>query len=288
MAPNPPTAYAVHLTEGDDPCTMYLIDPGRTTTPRAPGGRDLTPLQERHWYAGPEGLTEVELPLPPLRIVTGYRLRDGYNFPGWPAAMTADEARARRAGPDEDAREWAFYEEEFDTEERPPDVVALTPINLAELSLEDRPMPWRANLPWAAKDHPQLRRGFPGQYVEVRAWLQGQLEVLPQVRHCFLARGATGERYATVDLKLAPTEHTPARGRRGSKNYKPAVTTRSVRIPLGWVPDEVKGAHADAAWRAVEELRDRVIAEVSLVGVSCPTCGGSGILPELGDAERPG
>lgn len=273
-------ALAVHITEPED-VWLYLIErPNGAMNDAVPtaDGRPLTALSRRDWWAGPDALDSVTFEARPHRRVIGYRLPEGVVLPGYPAELTATEWNDRD---DDEGATWPLYEAVTEQEDVDPITVTLTTVEVPRLDLDDYRLTWRAKLPWAVKEIGGLSEAFPGEFEGVRALVKERLDKIPGAAHVFLRTGS-GDNYASISVPLAPSQHKPSSGRRGTNGYRAAVTSKTVKVPLGWVPDKVSGRNAGEAWDAVEAIVADAVDRCTFHGIICPSCGGDGIIAKDG------
>lgn len=271
---------AVHITDPED-VWLYLIEPpygAMNDAVPAADGRPLTSLARRHWWAGPDGVTSVTLEARPLSRTTGYRLPDGVVLPGYPTEMTV--AEWADLDDDEDVT-LRLYEPVRVQEEADPITVPLTVVEVPRLDLDDYTLTWKARLPWAVTQIGGLAEAFPGEFEGVRALVKERLDQLPGAAHVFLRTGS-GNNYASISVPLAPSQHKPSTGRRGTNGYRAAVTSKAVKVPLGWVPDKVPGRNAGEAWDAVQAIVADAVERCTFHGVICPSCSGDGMIANPG------
>ncbi len=276
------SALAVHIT-GPDDLWLYLIErPNGAMGGAVPlaDGRPLTALARRDWWAGPDALTSVTFEARPCRRVIGYRLPDGVVLPGYEPTMTLAEWNDRD-GDDVDDPTWRLYEAVTEQEDVDPITVTLTTVEVPRLDLDDYTLTWKAKLPWAVKEIGGLAEAFPGEFEGVRALVKERLDKIPGAAHVFLRTGS-GDNYASISVPLAPSQHKPSTGRRGTNGYRAAVTSKSVKVPLGWVPDRVAGRNAGEAWDAVDAVVAEAVDRCTFHGIICPSCGGDGIIAKDG------
>lgn len=261
-----PRHYAIHVTEPED-CWLYYIDPSIREEPIG-----LVALQRRGWWAGPDALTEVTLRPGDRRVIDCYRLAEGVRIEGRPEEIT----RAERAELDDADPVAALYEPVYRVE--PADPVTFTAVEVGRFDMADYPLPWAVNLPWAVREFGGLAEAFPGEFTGVRGFVEDALKAAPGVKFAFLRRNRGSDSYVTVHVPLAPSQHQPARGRKGTKSYQRPVTSKSVNVPMGWVPDKVSGQNAAEAWEAVEAVVADAVGRCTFSGVICPSCGGAGMV----------
>jgi len=220
--------------------------------------------------------------------LTGWRLREQFRGAAMAETLTPDQMHEL----DEDGAEAAAYEAVF--EPRPPVVVRES---CPRVLLDGAPRPqhpgrWVADLPYELRHHQEFLHLFPGRLTGLWEVATERLKAVPGVTAfvdghpaAYNARLKVG-----VTVALPPEARQPARGRRGTTKYRPAVTARQLwrEVPSSELPDTVQAGSLAAALATFEPAVEALVAWArdARSGVWCTHCDGTGVLPGREDAQE--